>query len=321
MNAPFEPSQANQAYDHWRARKLSAYPADIDQLRVSVRDLARPEPAELATLRARVTCYNMAIVATAPDQVEPSAMIAFAAALGLRHSDANHFADPRAVSAITAEPSSSTRISAEHATPSRADFIPYTRQALNWHTDGYYNEPDQQVGSWILFCARPARHGGANRMIDHEIAYLRLRDESPDFIAALQHPRAFTIPAHRHAEVTLRPASIGPVFSWTNGHLHMRYSARTRHVEWLDTPEMDAARVALDRLFSDPNVFTFDYRLQAGEGLISNNVLHCRSSFEDDTDPARARLLYRIRFRERIATTEGLDVGDTSRRGTPRGPD
>ncbi|MCP5430235.1 MAG: taurine catabolism dioxygenase TauD, partial [Chromatiaceae bacterium] len=37
-----------------------------------------------------------------------------------------------------------------------------------------------------------------------------------------------------------------------------------------------------------------------GWGLISNNVLHDRSGFEDDPDPARKRLLYRARYYDRI---------------------
>ena len=41
--------------------------------------------------------------------------------------------------------------------------------------------------------------------------------------------------------------------------------------------------------------------LQPGWGLISNNVLHDRSAFEDDPDPAHKRLLYRARYYDRIA--------------------
>ena len=42
----------------------------------------------------------------------------------------------------------------------------------------------------------------------------------------------------------------------------------------------------------------FHYRLQAGEGLISNNVLHNRTAFEDGT--GHKRLIYRARFYDRI---------------------
>jgi hypothetical protein len=41
--------------------------------------------------------------------------------------------------------------------------------------------------------------------------------------------------------------------------------------------------------------------LQAGEGLISNNVLHNRTAFEDG--PGHRRLIYRARFYDRIDLT------------------
>ena len=44
-------------------------------------------------------------------------------------------------------------------------------------------------------------------------------------------------------------------------------------------------------------------RLEAGMGLVCNNVLHERSAFEDSA--AGPRLLLRARFTERIAGTEG----------------
>jgi len=43
------------------------------------------------------------------------------------------------------------------------------------------------------------------------------------------------------------------------------------------------------------------YRLQAGEGLISNNALHNRTAFEDGA--AHKRLLYRARFFDRIESS------------------
>ncbi|RKT45711.1 TauD/TfdA dioxygenase family protein [Thiocapsa rosea] len=305
MDDPFDLSD-DRAYSHWRTRKLRAYPAEITDLRVPVERLDRPTPAEHAALKTRIATFNMALVEVDPDKIETEALLAFTQALGLRTTDSNLFADASAVSRITAtrrNPDEGGRADAGPETPGGAtlgDFIPYTDKPLSWHTDGYYNPPDKQVEAWCLFCRRAARHGGENGLIDHEMAYLRLRDESPQHIAALSHPQALSIPAHVRDGRTLRAASVGPVFSVRSGHLHMRYSARARHVLWRDTPDTHAARAALDRLFSRPDVFTFEYRLEPGEGLIANNVLHCRSGFDDEEDPAKARLLYRVRFLDRI---------------------
>jgi hypothetical protein len=306
VDDPFDLSR-NTTYSDWRARKLRAYPADIADLRVPVERLEQPTPDELAALKARIETFNMAVIAVDPAEIRTQALLSFTRALGLQRTDANLFADASAVSRITAtrrDLGEQGRVHERPGTPGGAslgDFIPYTDKPLSWHTDGYYNTPDQQVGAWCLFCIRAARHGGENGLIDHEMAYLRLRDESPRHIAALSHPQALVIPAHIQDGRMLRAESVGPVFSVRDGHLHMRYSARARHVLWRDTPDTHAARAALDRLFSRPDVFTFRYRLRPGEGLVSNNVLHCRSGFDDDEDPGKARLLYRIRFLDRIA--------------------
>jgi hypothetical protein len=304
VNNPFDLAQ-QEAYRAWRARKLLAYPAESADLRVLIDRLDRPTLSERAALRARIGTYNMALVQTDPAHIETEAMLAFTRSLGLHRTDANLFADASAVSRIAAtrrEPADGDRAHRGAAgAPALGDFIPYTDKPLSWHTDGYYNGAEAQVGAWCLFCARAAREGGENGLMDHEMAYLQLRDDAPQHIAALSHPHALGIPAHVMDGRTLRAESLGPVFAVRDEHLHMRYSARARNVVWRDTPETHAARAALDRLFSRPNVFTFSYRLRPGEGIVSNNVLHCRSGFEDDDDPTRGRLLYRLRFLDRIA--------------------
>jgi hypothetical protein len=179
---------------------------------------------------------------------------------------------------------------------------------LSWHTDGYYNADSAQVRAWTLFCARPAAVGGENQLLDHEIAYIALRDASPRHIEALSHPHALTIPPHVQDGVLIRPESVGPVFSRRDGHLHMRYSARGRQVVWRDDAATQAARAAVSQLFSQAGGFTFELKLEAGQGIVSNNVLHGRSGFEDGPDPRRGRLLYRVRFLDRIGLTPEVEA-------------
>jgi hypothetical protein len=239
VNDPFDLS-CEKAYIAWRARKLRAYPADIADLRVSIERLDRPAAPELAALRDRVETFNMALVQTDPARIDKESLLAFTRSLGLVRTDANLFADASAVSSIAATPRASGNDTPSTGAGSGAaalgDFIPYTNKPLSWHTDGYYNDQDSQVGAWCLFCVRAARDGGENGLIDHEMAYIALRDESPQHIAALCHPQALIIPAHIQDGRIIRPESVGPVFSCRDGRLHMRYSARGRNVLWRDTP-------------------------------------------------------------------------------------
>ncbi len=192
--------------------------------------------------------------------------------------------------------------SGRHVSPDgRGDYIPYTNKPLSWHTDGYYNGHDNQIHAWTLFCLHPASAGGENAVLDHEIAYLLLRDICPRHIEALAHPETLVIPAHLQDGKMIRPDSVGPVFSLRQGRLHMRYSARGRHVRWRETPDTEAARQALDQLLSQTTVCTFKFRMQSGEGLVTNNVLHNRSGFTEDRHATQRRLLYRVRYLDWIA--------------------
>ncbi|WP_201092900.1 TauD/TfdA family dioxygenase [Thiocystis minor] len=100
---------------------------------------------------------------------------------------------------------------------------------------------------------------------------------------------------------TIRPDSIGPVFSVQVGCLHLRYSSRGRNVRWRESPATDAARRAFEQLFSQAKDFTFNLRMQSGDGVIAHNVLHNRSGFTEDRHATERRLLYRVRYLDRIA--------------------
>jgi len=177
------------------------------------------------------------------------------------------------------------------------EYIPYSNKQLSWHTDGYYNVKDQQINGMLLHCAQPALEGGESLIMDHEIAYILLRDENPDFIKAFTDKNAMTIPANILDGNVIREAQTGPVFSInTVGGLHMRYSARKRNIEWKQTAPTLEAVAFLNELLDSDSPHIIKYTLQAGEGLICKNVLHRRTSFKDSDNTSKKRLLYRGRY-------------------------
>jgi hypothetical protein len=146
---------------------------------------------------------------------------------------------------------------------------------------------------------RPAARGGLNGLLDHELAYIALRDTSPDHVRALMQPDAMTIPARADDDGVARAAQSGPVFAVeADGSLHMRYTARTRSIEWKSDAATRAAVAALEALLAE-SPWIVKTRLERGMGLVGHNVLHERTGFEDD--PARPRLLYRARYLDRVA--------------------
>jgi alpha-ketoglutarate-dependent taurine dioxygenase len=213
---------------------------------------------------------------------------------GLERLDMNLRADEDSITSLRALP----EMSGNH-------YIPYTNQPLNWHTDGYYNSLEQQVRGIVMFCVHEPATGGDNLFLDPEIAYILMRDENPDYIAALMQFDAMTIPPNIEDGVEIRPQQSGPVFSVqeSTGALHMRYTARTRSIEWKDDRNTRLAAGFLTELVNSDSAYIFRYRLCAGQGVICNNVLHRREAFTDDVEQGAQRLLYRARYHDRIRDT------------------
>ena len=276
-------------YREWRATKLADYPVDSDELIVRIGGLTDLDSNAEEAIRSSCKRANMAIYDCRDTTVDRNAVRAFAARFGLSRLDHHLCANADGVSELTT--ASSGR---------RVGYVPYSHHSLSWHTDGYYNERSNQVRAVVLHCAQDATTGGENALLDPEIAYIRLRDANPAFIDAFEHPACMTIPANIENGREIRPEVSGPVFSYesSSGVLHMRYSARKKNIRWRDDQTTTAAREFLSELLADEAGPILRYKLQPGQGLISNNVLHNRTAFEDRQ--SQKRLLYRARFFERI---------------------
>ncbi len=278
------------AYRQWRARKLRNYPARTEQLIVDIQNPCRLTREEKGSLLQLCEKTNLAIYRARHGDVQDKNIVAaIAKQLGLIHMDANFCADRDRISSIQALPEGPG-----------SSYIPYTNKSLNWHTDGYYNQDAQRIRAFLMHCVRPAESGGENIYLDPEILYILLRDHDPGHIEALMDPEAMTIPPN--PENSERPdlATTGPVFvvDRPTQTLYTRYTARTRNIQWKNSQACARARSALLDILDD-NPYRFRHRLQSGEGVICNNVLHNRTMF---TDKRRSeRLLYRARFYERVA--------------------
>jgi alpha-ketoglutarate-dependent taurine dioxygenase len=284
---PFALEQT-QAYRRWRERKLAAYPRRAEDLIVEVRDPRNLTDAEVGKLRQVCAVANMAVYASAPaGPADKDLVRRVGARLGLSRLQANPFADEDGISSLETAPEKSAR-----------GYIPYSNRRLLWHTDGYYNPPAQRIRAFILHCVRPAASGGENRVLDHEIAWLLLRDADPEHVRALSASDTMTIPANEEDPAAQRAAQTGPVFSAEDGALHMRYTARRRSIVWPADAATQAAEGRLREILDSDSPYVFRLRLAAGQGLVCNNVLHDRSAFTDA--PGAGRLVYRARYLDRI---------------------
>jgi len=289
-NSPFD--LANESgYRAWRDAKLAAYPRSVEELIVPLDDPRHLTSVEIDALESRCTHANMAIYSAphlpAADKSLPKQL---AQQLGLVRLEGNYLSDEDGLSSITP---------AGDEGSVRGEYIPYTHKPINWHTDGYYNALDRRILGMTLHCAQDAETGGENALLDHEIAYLQLREVNPEYVAALMQQDAMTIPARMDEDNIARPEQSGPVFAVDPdaGFLSMRYTARTRSIVWKDDAVTQAAVKALAEILAGSE-YILTARLRPGMGLVCNNVLHTRSAFTDS--PSHRRLLYRGRYYDRL---------------------
>ncbi len=287
-------------YQHWRENKLSHAPLDANEILVEIEDISAPSQEESAQVLKHCCHNNMALYRYKnADDDEQSAR-------NKAHALAHHFGLHRVEQHRSMNPDGlvSIEVIAENSSEGRAGFIPYTNKPISWHTDGYYNPTASRIKAMMMYCVRPAPEGGMNELFDPELAYIRLRDENPDYISALSHRRTLTIPAFAEDGEVTRAQSVGPVFTWDRytGNLHMRFTDRKRNIEWCkDDITTEAVSFLRHVLENDEHVLK--YKMNAGEGIICNNVLHNRSAFDDNNQPAAGRLLMRARYLDRIEGT------------------
>jgi len=286
--SPFDLDDTS-AYRQWRDHKFTTLPPSLEAIIVEIKDLSRPSESEKSALSACVRDCNMAVYASHQTQPEDKTVIRkLGLEFGLQRLDHNMGADDEGITELEVKTNASHK-----------RYIPYTDRKISWHTDGYYNTPEQSIGALILHCVEPAARGGANALLDHELAYIHLRDLNPDYIKALMQPDVMTIPANIVDGKTLRPDRSCSVFGTDfEKNLYMRFTERKHNIIWKDDPMVSAALDALTTLLHSDSPYIFHGTLQTGQGLICNNVLHDRSGFEDDEK--HTRLLYRLRYYDRV---------------------
>ncbi len=282
-------------YEEWRERKLQGYPARLDDLLVEIDDPRNLSAGEYGAILQRCRKGNMALYASnSGSDPDPEIPLALGRRFGLQRLDRNWLGDDSGLTSLTVVDGGT-----------RQHYIPYTDRPIKWHTDGYYNPVDQQIHGLLLHCVESAASGGENALMDHEIAYILLREQNPDYIRALMQPDVMTIPARIEQGDVARREESGPVFALTpEGELHMRFTERRHNVVWRQDPLTQEAVTYLKELLASDSPYIFRGRLEPGMGLISNNVLHDRATFRDDHNSKR--LLYRARYYDRIGES-GLD--------------
>ena len=281
-------------YQDWRAARIAASESAQARGFVPIDDLANPADSQISEIIHRIKESNFAIYQAPKSDDLRKDLRDFVDHFGLRIAERHRSAGEQGIVALT-----------ETNAPNQRGYIPYSKRKMGWHNDGYYNAPEDRISAMVLHCANPAENGGVNQLLDNTIAFIRLMDENPAYIKALMHPEAMTIPENREADGSVRPASVGPVFypDPETGALQMRYTARTRSIAWRDDPLTREAVAFLQHPLEGPDPLTISVRFKAGQGVLCNNVLHDRTGFDAEKVEKSPRVMYRVRFNNRVKGT------------------
>jgi alpha-ketoglutarate-dependent taurine dioxygenase len=282
-------------YQAWRARKLQ-YRQELSATTVFELDQQGRVPSSmLQALRKQVAAYNFVIFQSI-SELRKVEFLALNRQFGLVQLDANLGADEDRV----------TSLQVVDDEDDRAQYIPYTNRAMNWHTDGYYNPHERHIDAFALYCVNQAARGGGNYLFDHEMMYMLIRDQSPDALAALMCDDMLRIPANVQNNRVIRAEESGPVFSLqaNNCALNMRYTSRPQNIVWKADKRSTAALNLVREILMDDSAM-IEVRLQQRQGIVCNNILHGRQAFHD-TAGQPARLIYRARYRNAIDLDKGL---------------
>ena len=137
----------------------------------------------------------------------------------------------------------------------------------------------------------PAEDGGINRFLDHEILYIFFNKEN-ERIRELMDDKAYCIPKNDNIG---REDEFGYIFNFIRDKLHMRFTMRLKNIIWKDGIEdlVESLKANIKKL----KKYQIEYKLQRGQGVFTNNVLHMRTAFFEGSEK---RVLLRMRASDRI---------------------
>ena len=287
--SPFELDNES-AYLKWRAHKLRLRDK-LDAVQVFEVGAAVVDTDTRLAMSAQLDAFGFFIWQTkgALSELE---LLEFNRQFGLQRIDSNLGAGENAI----------TRLQVVSGDDQRSRYIPYSNRGLNWHTDGYYNAATQRIRTFCLYCVNPAAEGGENFLFDHELLYLLLRDRDPELIAAMTAVDALSIPANEVQGRVIREMEQGPVFSVgpSGKRLHMRYSTRPKNIIWKQQAELQRALALIKEILAE-HEGRIEVKLQPGQGILTNNILHGRTAFTDGDIP---RLMCRARYYDEISFSD-----------------
>lgn len=176
-----------------------------------------------------------------------------------------------------------------------------TNAESTFHNDNAFGEPLPDIVG--LLCLRTAKSGGQSQLVSGYGLHNELLENHPDVLETLYG--RFYFDRRGQFRTGDSPTSHFPVFRWRRGGLTLRYLHYYIQVghERAGRPltaDQSRALEVVEQLLRRPDL-RVEFDMQPGQMLFTNNrwILHNRTAFEDDADPARRRHYVRLWLRFR----------------------
>ena len=267
-------------FKQWASEKEDNIPLNIGDLKAEIQDINHITSEEISNIKGKIKKFNFCVYKSTVGLHNQADLVNFARSIGMKTYDTNNIHNSPVSLIMSLESGNAV------------NYIPYTNKQLNWHTDGYYDE--KPIFSWLLHCEEPAYSGGENYLLDHELA-IREYIFKYDNLDSLSRSDALVIPGNVEAK---RDETKGYICDSDNVYkrFHMKFSMREKNMK-LNEQSKTAFMRMKKIIKEDCKKYCLTYKLSKNEGIVSNNILHGRNSFEDGKV---MRKLYRIRSYERI---------------------
>ena len=173
-----------------------------------------------------------------------------------------------------------------------------TNREIGFHTDTVVLSVIDIVG---LLCLVQSRHGGDSRLVSAAAVYNEILREMPDALPSLAHD----FPIDRRTEYTagMAPASSAPALVRDGEFARVQYNYKllrmgAEKINHTFSGDEEQALGKINEVLTRKEL-VLEYNLYAGEMLFMSNdlVLHDRSRWVDDPEPAKKRHLERMWLR------------------------
>ena len=181
-----------------------------------------------------------------------------------------------------------------------------SRDELRFHCDG------GDVAS--LLCVRQAPTGGTSSLVSSVAIHNIMARECPEHLEVLYRGIPLYMRKESSGEGVLDSSTLPriPLFRIDDGQLSCFSNLRLMELSYeaagLEMPGDERAALAAFEAIAERETMKIEFKLRPGDLLLVHNlaVMHKRSAFEDDPDPAKARLMLRLWYNVRGGRTERI---------------